>query len=71
MVFSLSLFVVTTLISQAVPPQTANGLRRSTELSAPREPVKALTPETRGDILMDLRKELSLTVVVFANVEIR
>ena|SRR5258706_8015008 len=52
MVFSLSLFVVTTLISQAVPPQTANGLRRSTEFNTPREPVKALSPETRGDILM-------------------
>jgi tetratricopeptide (TPR) repeat protein len=52
MVFSLSLIVVTTLVSQAVPPQTANGLRSSTELNVPRDPTKSLTPEMRGDILM-------------------
>lgn len=52
MVFSLSLLVVTTFTAQSVPPQTANGLRRSTELNVPRDPAKALTPEMRGDILM-------------------
>jgi tetratricopeptide (TPR) repeat protein len=52
MVFSLSLIVVSTLISQVVPPQTANGLRSSTELNVPRDPAKSLSPEMRGDILM-------------------
>ncbi len=52
MIFSLSVFVVTTFLAQGVPPQTANGLRRSTELTFPKEPAKALSPEVRGDILM-------------------
>jgi tetratricopeptide (TPR) repeat protein len=65
MVFSLSVFVVTTFLAQGVPPQTANGLRRSTELSAPKEPAKALSPEVRGDILM-ARKMYREAIEAFA-----
>src|SRR5579875_220196 len=51
MLFGLSLLFVTTLGFQNPPAQTANGFR-APERTAPANPVKELSPETRGDIFM-------------------
>ena len=51
MLSGLSLVFVTTLAFQNPPAQTANGFR-APDRTVPANPVKELSPETRGDIFM-------------------
>ena len=51
MLSGLSFVFVTALVLQNPPPQTANGFR-AIDRTVPANPVKDLSPETRGDIFM-------------------
>src|SRR5215469_2823034 len=51
MLFGLSLIFVTAVAFQNPPAQTANGFR-APDRTVPANPVKDLSPETRGDIYM-------------------